>query len=307
MKFTECLERVADLDTWAHLLTNKDTSTLLKLGALKGTFFTFGISDIHYDVEKQVEETAQLKSCLKQIVRIVETSNDHLVSLTAARLLGQLHLSVTMTNTSSGNLPTSYSYLGEASVLSAVFDIFVHVCTMWSRDIWKSDRLKTCFEAITEIRCDKLPPVNWTLVLSPLLRLFSEDAPDSMQLPLFKFAGKFSNSDSNISLWLASWVQTTTFCNLDDRTRVYLFENITTVLPCLSNNKQKMLLEDLTEVAIKTATVKQDMLRCVLIAWVSVTEMPVPIQSTIGYVMEGVKKLPNMAEVWCTESWVRSP
>lgn len=288
-----------NLKEWTHLLSEKDKPTLLKMGALKGAFFTFGISDLHYEVEKQLDQTNEMKNCLKQIMKIIEKSNDNLVSLTAARLLGQLHLSVAMTTTSSGNLPTSLSYLGDSSILSGIFDVCLNVCTASSHDTFRLEKLNACFQAIINTNCDKLPPVNWSLVLTPSLRFngdVTEDVSDFKML-VFEFVLKFSNNDLNISLWLSSWIQTTSFCKLGENVRLYLFKNITTILPCLSNNKQKMLLEDLMESSIKTSAAKGNMLGCVLSAWLSVAEMSVPIKSTISYVIEGLKKFPRMPKV----------
>jgi Protein of unknown function (DUF3028). len=284
------------LQDWSNSITQTDTPTLHRLGMVKGVLATCGCTSIHKEGDLIATlETSEMKSALKKIIWNLEASNDTLISLTTARLLGELHLSSNDGPNTSSQLPLSYHYVGESSLLASLFDLLqretVHVCSV--------------FEIFLSIECSKLPPVNWSSVLNPVFQSVGV-APDVKE-NLLEFALKFAPSCTDLSLWISSCIQPSLFSKLNKEIQTRMLSSASRVLHVLPNSKQRILLEDLSLVALGSASTnsssdaKHTLLEHIIEAWLEIAEMPIPIQSSFTYLVEGVKRLinnvPNISKV----------
>ena len=295
----------AQLQQWETSITQKDTPTLHRLSMVKGVLATCGSLNIHCAGESQLaSETPAMKSALKKTVKYLETSNDVLVSLICARLLGELFLSSTSSSRFSSQLPPSYSYIGDKSKLASFYELLIASPPPQPQQEGGVTHAQTILEVFVAAECPKLPPVSWT---SPLNKLFQNTAASSdsqegrLRLACVTFALAFSDSCVDLLLWVSSLLQSSIFSQMRPDLQTCILKSAALILHALPNNKQKALLEDLPLITIKTTGIssveKSTMVECVLESWFSVAEMAVPVQSTFSYLVEGVKKLDSVDDL----------
>ena len=263
-----------------------DSNVLTKLGAVKGIICSFGLDSVLFKVDFECNDTQLMASYMKLFTESLKTSQDTSVCFSTALLLGQLHMASENSTNVPGNVPQNYNYLPNVSHLQTVFNTLLKASTSGPYGEISNNLVKSLLLALNSLQKSRLPPVNWTLVLNPLLRIgFDED----VKLVCIKFAVKFADSASSLALLISSWLQASVFDNFTDKNKIQIFSSVTQILPCLTNNKQRYLLEELTIRSVKQAKDASEMVKCVITAWNSVLLMASPIQSTVAYVMVGLK------------------
>ena len=298
----DCKKSVnVQLKEWEDSIAQKDTPTLHRLGMVKGVIATCGNLNIHCVGDLQIaSETSAMKSSLKKTVKYLETSNDVLVSLICARLLGELFLFSTSSSRFSSQLPPSYSYIGDKSNLASFYELLNSSQQQLQEDC--VTHAQTVLEVFVATECPKLPPVSWT---SPLNKLYQHqsvllDSPQiDLRLACVNFALAYSDSCVDLLLWVSSLLQNSIFSQMRPHLQKCILESAPRVLHALPYSKQKTLLEDLPIIAINAASNRSpadrdSMMECVLKSWLSVVEMEVPVQSTFSYLVDGVKKIRNI-------------
>ena len=251
----------SQLQQWEDSIAQKETPTLHRLGMVKGVLATCGSLNIHCAGELQLAtETSAMKSALKKTVKYLERSNDTLVSLTCARLLGELFLANTSSSRFSSQLPPSYSYIGGVSKLAAFFEFFLSdEGDSDGTTVASSNGHQAILEVFVDTGCPKLPPVSWATLLNKIFLQHSNndtrscgDSSSSLKLACVTFALAFSDSCVDLLLWISSLLQSSVFGCLQRDIQTLIFRSAPRILHALSNSKQKVFLEDLPLVALKT-------------------------------------------------------
>lgn len=275
---------------WQDILTKRDSNTLLKLGAVKGTMSTVGVEVPMFKIENTTNliEVQRIKSLLKLLLKTLETSHDNLLCVVTAHLIGQSQLVVCSEGEDNNNLPQSYNYLKNTSVLFAVYNTLLRAATSGPYSECKNDVVLCLLTTLCNLNQCKLPPVNWTLVLSPILRT---GYLDDVRFQCICFAVKFADSSSNLALIVSSWLQPNVFLKMESAAQMRIFRSVTQLLPCLTNTKQRALLEELPIKALNCSNDVEAMLACVLESWLSVLDMQTPLQSTVAYILAAMKSL----------------
>ena len=289
------------------MLTDKDSFILSKLGCIKGITTACGIDLLVFklrDPDKFIE-IPQLKTAIKLLQKFVVTMKDNSICYSTAQNLGQLYLISQVRNQGeNSNIPQNYNYLKEMSLLRSIFNSLLSAASFGPHSDWNNAIVSSAVSCLCNLTDCRLPPVNWTSVLNPILRIgYNVDVKQKC----IKFAIKFIHTSSSLTRSVTSWLQSGVFLKMENVLQKEFFSTATTFVTCLSNSEQKGLLEllPLTYLSNKNdrTTVEADKLKCVLELWLSVLEMQCSIQSSSAYIMAGMTRLmvlmANIPEVSC--------
>lgn len=283
------------LEEWLALLNDKDSPVQTKIGCIKGFTTACGIDLLVFklrDPDKFVE-LPQIKSVILLLQKMLISSKDINVCYLAAQSLGQLHLiSLVRNQGENSNIPQNYNYLKEMSVLRSIFNSLVSAVTLGPYSDWNDAIVCTLVASLNNLNDCRLPPVNWTAVLSPLIRMgYNVDVKQTCML----FAIKFIQQSSSLTRSITAWLQLATFINMEEVLQRDFFENAPAYLSCLSNSEQRGLVEILPMAYLSNKNEKGELraehLKHVVTLWISILEMTCIVQSSVAYIMSGLSKL----------------
>lgn len=165
------------LPHWTDTLLSQSQPTLSRLAALRGLCVMLGASGpLVVSTEAADEEeaagskqrTAERRQLQEQLLRLLSRSSarDVVLSSCAAWALGHLSAGGAHSRRTAASVPSSYSYLGDASVLRPLVDF---LATSIKAGSWNG-RVGACLSSLDQDFGRSLPPLNWTALLAPLLR-----------------------------------------------------------------------------------------------------------------------------------------
>ncbi|XP_064607895.1 focadhesin-like isoform X2 [Liolophura sinensis] len=198
---------------WQKQLSAEDVSSLQKVAVLTGLTALCGSERFWTQVSSsgasEVKDTysADVISMCRQIV---ESHGDLGIQGAGAWLLGHLHLSacnVTETRTSA---PSSFSYLPDTSVIRAVVDFLLEAGKQ-GPDVIPSKLVEICLSSLLENVKQVLPPVNWTGLLSPLMRW---NFGGNVACLCLRLAISQSIASSAAALFVTTWLAQSLFNSL---------------------------------------------------------------------------------------------
>lgn len=169
---------VSLLPHWMEALLAQNQPTLGRLAALRGLCMMLGVNSqlmVSTEAVDESQRQSERRQVQEQLVRLLSRSSARDVALAgcAAWAVGQL--SAGHHSGSALSVPSSYSYLGDASVLRPLVDFLAASIKTGS---WNG-RVKACLRALDQDFGRALPPLNWTGLLVPLLR----ECPSETGLP----------------------------------------------------------------------------------------------------------------------------
>uniref|UniRef100_A0A8C1KKR1 Focadhesin n=1 Tax=Cyprinus carpio TaxID=7962 RepID=A0A8C1KKR1_CYPCA len=163
-----------------------------------------------------------------------------------ACLLGHLHLAHISSSHSRTAVPQDFGYLSEKSVIRASVD-FITEAGRKGPEFTPPHLVKTVLAALVTVGGSfQYPPVNWSAILSPLMRLgFGEE----VQHHCLELAASQAQSSQSASLFLGIWLVPPLVHSLSLRARASLYE-------CLSS-WMKHVAEDKLQVYVDSLAVQQ--------------------------------------------------
>ncbi|CAM4516532.1 unnamed protein product [Leuciscus chuanchicus] len=238
------------LAAWTKILLAEGCPTMQRLSALNGLIALVGSETALIQLKSETEESSQQQSRLNEVIRaltqIITFSGTIGLQSNGACLLGHLHLAQMCSSHSRTAVPQDFGYLPEKSVIRANVD-FITEAGRKGPEFTAPRLVKTVLAALGSVGGSfQYPPVNWSAILSPLMRLgFGEE----VQHQCLELAASQAQSSQSASLFLGIWLVPPLVHSLSLRTRAHLYE-------CLSS-WMKHVAEDKLQVYVDSLAVQQ--------------------------------------------------
>uniref|UniRef100_A0A672R8N2 Focadhesin n=1 Tax=Sinocyclocheilus grahami TaxID=75366 RepID=A0A672R8N2_SINGR len=238
------------LAAWTKILLAEGCPTMQRLSALNGLIALVGSEMALIQLKSESEESSQQQGRLNEVIRaitqIITFSGTIGLQSNGACLLGHLHLAHMSSSHSRTAVPLDFGYLPEKSVIRASVD-FITEAGRKGPEFTPPRLVKTVLAALGTVGGSfQYPPVNWSAILSPLMRLgFGEE----VQHHCLALAASQAQSSQSASLFLGIWLVPPLVHSLSIRTRVSLYE-------CLSS-WMKHVAEDKLQVYVDSLAVQQ--------------------------------------------------
>uniref|UniRef100_A0A673ASU0 Focadhesin n=1 Tax=Sphaeramia orbicularis TaxID=375764 RepID=A0A673ASU0_9TELE len=196
------------LAAWIKILLAEGCPTMQRLAAINGLVALVGSEKDNISCAQMISMTEHMmevvcslgSSCLVQIITFSGAIG---LQSNSACLVGHLHLAHMSTSHSHTAVPQDFSYLSERSVIRSIID-FITEAGKKGPEFSHSDLVKTALTPLASVGSSfQYPPINWSAVLSPLMRLsFGED----VQHQCMVLAASQAQSSQSAALFLGSWL-----------------------------------------------------------------------------------------------------
>ncbi|KAM8882281.1 focadhesin isoform 1-T1 [Synchiropus picturatus] len=232
------------LAAWVKILLAEGCPTMQRLAAVNGLVALVGSETYLIQLKSEQELSSQHQSRLNEVIRaisqIVTFSGAIGLQSNCSCLLGHLHLAHMITSHSHTAVPQSFSYLPEKSVIRSVVD-FITEAGKKGPGTMPAAVVKTALTPLASVGASfQFPPVNWSAVLSPLMRLsFGEE----VQHQCLVLAASQAQSSQNASLFLGSWLSPPLVHSLSGQTRAHLYENLSSWMRHVADDKLHTFVE----------------------------------------------------------------
>ncbi|XP_054608420.1 focadhesin isoform X3 [Dunckerocampus dactyliophorus] len=226
------------LAAWVKILLAEGCPTMQRLAAVNGLVALVGSESYLIQLKSEHELSAHQQSRLNEVIRtisqIVTFSGAIGLQSNCACLLGHLHLSHMFTVHSHTAVPQDFSYLSEKSVIKAVVDLLTEAGKK-GPEFAHPSVVKTALTALASVGASfQYPPINWSTVLSPLMRLsFGEE----VQHQCVMLAAAQAQYSQNASLFLSSWLSPPLVYSISSQTRACLYENLSLWMKHVAEDK----------------------------------------------------------------------
>ncbi|XP_061768446.1 focadhesin isoform X2 [Nerophis ophidion] len=215
------------LAAWVKILLAEGCPTMQRLAAANGLVALVGSESYLIQLKGELDLSSHQQSRLNEVIRsisqIITFSGAIGLQSNCACLLGHLHLSHMFTGHSHTAVPQDFSYLSEKSVIKAVVELLTEAGKKGPEFVHPRV-VKTALTALASVGGSfQYPPINWSTVLSPLMRLsFGED----VQHQCVVLAAAQTQYSQNASLFLGSWLSPPLVYSLSFQTRAHLYETL---------------------------------------------------------------------------------
>uniref|UniRef100_A0A671ND01 Uncharacterized protein n=1 Tax=Sinocyclocheilus anshuiensis TaxID=1608454 RepID=A0A671ND01_9TELE len=195
------------LAAWTKILLAEGCPTMQRLSALNGLIALVGSEMALIQLKSESEESSQKRGRLNEVIRaitqIITFSGTIGLQSNGACLLGHLHLAHMSSSHSRTAVPQDFGYLPEKSVIRASVD-FITEAGRKGPEFTPPRLVKTVLAALGMVGGSfQYPPVNWSAILSPLMRLgFGEE----VQHHCLALAASQAQSSQSASLFLGIWL-----------------------------------------------------------------------------------------------------
>ncbi|KAM6894866.1 focadhesin isoform 1-T2 [Lycodopsis pacificus] len=234
------------LAAWIKILLAEGCPTMQRLAAINGLVALVGSESSLIQQTSALELSSQQQSRLNEVIRaitqIVTFSGAIGLRSNSACLVGHLHLSHVSTSHSHTAVPQDFSYLSERSVIRSIID-FITEAGRKGPEFAHPALVKSALTPLASVGTSfQYPPVNWSAVLSPLMRLsFGEDVQHQCVL----LAACQAQSSQSASLFLGSWLSPPLVHSLSYQTRAHLFESLGLWMKHVAEDKLQVHMESL--------------------------------------------------------------
>uniref|UniRef100_A0A8C4HYR9 Focadhesin n=1 Tax=Dicentrarchus labrax TaxID=13489 RepID=A0A8C4HYR9_DICLA len=187
------------LAAWIKILLAEGCPTMQRLAAVNGLVALVGSEN--WNLTPNVLLFCSL--CFGSLLQIITFSGALGLQSNSACLVGHLHLAHMSTSHSHTAVPQDFSYLSEKSVIRSIID-FLTEAGKKGPEFAHPALVKTTLTPLASVGASfQYPPINWSAVLSPLMRLsFGED----VQHQCVVLAVCQAQSSQSASLFLGSWL-----------------------------------------------------------------------------------------------------
>ncbi|XP_044197607.1 focadhesin [Thunnus albacares] len=234
------------LAAWIKILLAEGCPTMQRLAAANGLVALVGSESYLIQLKSEVELSSQQQSRINEVIRaisqIITFSGAIGLQSNSACLVGHLHLAHMSTSHSHTAVPQDFSYLPEKSVIRSVVD-FITEAGKKGPEFAHPALVKTALTPLASVGASfQYPPINWSAVLSPLMRLsFGED----VQHQCVVLAACQAQSSQSASLFLGSWLSPPLVHSLSCQTRAHLYENLGLWMKHVPEDKLQVYVESL--------------------------------------------------------------
>uniref|UniRef100_A0A672R7K7 Focadhesin n=1 Tax=Sinocyclocheilus grahami TaxID=75366 RepID=A0A672R7K7_SINGR len=241
------------LAAWTKILLAEGCPTMQRLSALNGLIALVGSEMALIQLKSESEESSQQQGRLNEVIRaitqIITFSGTIGLQSNGACLLGHLHLAHMSSSHSRTAVPLDFGYLPEKSVIRASVD-FITEAGRKGPEFTPPRLVKTVLAALGTVGGSfQYPPVNWSAILSPLMRLgFGEE----VQHHCLALAASQAQSSQSASLFLGIWLVPPLVHSLS----VSISFSLVSLYECLSS-WMKHVAEDKLQVYVDSLAVQQ--------------------------------------------------
>ncbi|XP_035531603.1 focadhesin [Morone saxatilis] len=234
------------LAAWIKILLAEGCPTMQRLAAVNGLVALVGSESYLIQLTSESELSSQQQSRLNEVIRaisqIITFSGALGLQSNSACLVGHLHLAHMSTSHSHTAVPQDFSYLSEKSVIRSIID-FLTEAGKKGPEFAHPALAKTALTPLASVGASfQYPPINWSAVLSPLMRLsFGED----VQHQCVALAVCQAQSSQSASLFLGSWLSPPLVHSLSYLTRAHLYENLGLWMKHVAEDKLQVHVESL--------------------------------------------------------------
>ncbi|XP_077355104.1 focadhesin isoform X2 [Festucalex cinctus] len=234
------------LAAWVKILLAEGCPTMQRLAAVNGLVALVGSENYLIQLKSEMELSSNQQSRLNEVIRavsqIVTFSGAIGLQSNCACLLGHLHLSHMFTSHSHAAVPQDFSYLTEKSVIRAVVDLLTEAGKK-GPDFAHPSVVQTALTPLASVGTGvQYPPVNWSAILSPLMRLRFGEEVQHQCLALAAAQVQYSQS---ASLFLGSWLSSPLVYSLSYQTRAFLYENLSSWMKHVPEDKLHFFVDTL--------------------------------------------------------------
>lgn len=234
------------LAAWIKILLAEGCPTMQRLAAVNGLVALVGSESYLVQMTSEVELSSQQQSRLNEVIRaitqIITFSGAIGLQSNSACLVGHLHLAHVSTSHSHSAVPQDFSYLSEKSVIRSIVD-FLNEAGKKGPDFAPAALVKAALISLASVGASfQYPPINWSAVLSPLMRLsFGEN----VQHQCVMLAVNQAQSSQSASLFLGSWLSPPLVHSLSYQTRTHLYESLGLWMKHVAEDKLQVYVESL--------------------------------------------------------------
>ncbi|XP_012735632.2 focadhesin [Fundulus heteroclitus] len=234
------------LAAWIKILLAEGCPTMQRLAAANGLVALVGSESCLIQLQTEMELSSQQQSRLNEVIRaitqIITFSGAIGLQSNSACLIGHLHLAHMSTSHTHTAVPQDFSYLPEKSVIRSIMD-FISEAGKKGPEFSHPALVSTALSPLASVGASfQYPPVNWSAVLSPLMRLsFGED----IQHQCVVLAASQAQSSQSASLFLGSWLSPPLVHSLSHRTRAHLYETLGVWMKHVAEDKLQVYVQSL--------------------------------------------------------------
>ncbi|KAK7910251.1 hypothetical protein WMY93_014935 [Mugilogobius chulae] len=233
------------LAAWIKILLAEGCPTMQRLAAVNGLVALVGSETYLVQLKSESELSSQQQSRLNEVIRaitqIITFSGAIGLQSNSACLVGHLYLGHMSTSHSHTAVPLDFSYLPEKSVIRAVID-FIAEAGKKGPEFSHPDLVKTAVAPLASNGSSfQFPPINWSAILSPLMRLgFGEQ----VQHQCVVLAASQAQSSQSSALFLGSWISPPLVHSLSHQTRAHLYETLGVWMKHVAEDKLQVFVEN---------------------------------------------------------------
>uniref|UniRef100_A0A3P9NBD4 Focadhesin n=1 Tax=Poecilia reticulata TaxID=8081 RepID=A0A3P9NBD4_POERE len=235
------------LAAWIKILLAEGSPTMQRLAAANGLVALVGSESclIQYqnELELSVQQQNRLNEVIRAITQVITFSGAMGLQANSACLIGHLHLAHMSTSHShTAAVPQDFSYLPESSIIRSITD-FLTEAGRKGPEFSPPALVRSVLTSMASVGAGfQFPPVNWSTVLSPLMRLsFGE----SVQHQCVVLAASQAQSSQSASLFLGSWLSPPLVHSLSHHTRAHLYQTLGVWMKQVAEDKLEVYVQNL--------------------------------------------------------------
>lgn len=290
------------LPAWIKILLAEGCPTMQRLAAVNGLCALVGSESSLMQLKSEVMQSAQFQNKLNEVIRaitqVISFSGVIGLQSNAAYLLGHLHLSGMSSSQSRSSVPPDFGYLPESSFIRAAGDYIIDAGKKGPESV-SPHLVKVVMGPLAEVgNSYQYPPINWSAVLSPLMRLnFGEE----VQQHCIELAVTQAQSAQSTVLFLGMWLSPPLVYNLSPKTKKYLFTSLPVWIKHAPEDKLQSFIETFA-VQFFTAEKSRNVELCrgILGGLSQAMKLPSPAQHIWGVLCRTTEKifelLPNKVQ-----------
>uniref|UniRef100_A0A3B5KX03 Uncharacterized protein n=1 Tax=Xiphophorus couchianus TaxID=32473 RepID=A0A3B5KX03_9TELE len=189
------------LAAWIKILLAEGCPTMQRLAAANGLVALVGSESCL--IQLSVQQQNRLNEVIRAITQVITFSGAMGLQANSACLIGHLHLAHMSTSHSHTTVPQDFNYLPESSIIRSIID-FLTEAGRKGPEFSPPALVRTALTSMASVGAGfQFPPINWSAVLSPLMRLsFGE----GVQHQCVVLAASQAQSSQSASLFLGSWL-----------------------------------------------------------------------------------------------------
>ncbi|CAG5124711.1 unnamed protein product, partial [Candidula unifasciata] len=225
---------------WLQDVINQDVSQVERVAKLTGLLSMVGSEQTLIPIQGSSVMTGSdlnVSEVITTVMKIVVDTNDLGLQSIGAWLLGHLYLSACAVAENRSAVPANYSHLPESSILRAVIDFLLEAGRLGPESVDP----RSVVAALESLKLKAvLPPLNWTALLSPFMRVNFGEKVKALSLQI---AASQMASSPSATMFMSSWLTPPLFTSLQRDTQVVLHQSMPDIIRTTTPSVVKSYLE----------------------------------------------------------------